>query len=492
MRYIESQGNFVRGDTGQLSKVVSIGRDITERRQTQEDLAKARDAAVSSARLKAEFLANMSHEIRTPINGVIGMTNLLLHTQLNKQQRDFAETTRASADALLAIINDILDFSKIEAGKLSFEILDFDLRDVVEGTLEMLVGQAETKGLELAGSVPAEVPTRLRGDPGRLRQVLTNLVSNAIKFTERGEVIVRVSTESETDSQVELRFEVRDTGIGISPEAQSRLFQAFSQADGSTTRKYGGTGLGLAISKQLVEKMRGEIGAQSGFRKGSTFWFTVQLEKQPAAATAAAPVQHDLANVRVLIVDDNTTNRQLLHHQTTFWRMRNDSAASGLEALTALRQAVADGDPYDLAILDMFMPQMDGLMLARLIKSEPAIAGTRLIMLTSLTQQPNPEVLKAAGIEDSLSKPVKQSRLFDCLTAVEAGPPASRIDTPAARRTDGLGCGVRPFHINHAFSWRKTTRLTRKWPSASWSISATARTPWQQFGGAGGAATHLL
>jgi PAS domain S-box-containing protein len=410
----------LRNEGGEIIGTFGLSKDMTEHKRAEEALEAAKEAAEAAARTKNEFIANVSHEIRTPMNGIIGMTSLLLDTKLDPLQREFAETVRQSADALLTLVNDILDFAKFEAGKLAFEALDFDLVETVEGSVDMLAERAQAKGIELACEVLPEVPPWLRGDPGRLRQVLVNLVGNAIKFTERGEVVVRVVLLSEDADGTVLRFAVTDTGIGIPPEVCGRLFEAFTQADSSTTRRYGGTGLGLAISKRIVNMMRGEIGLESEARKGSTFWFTARFDRgagPPADPTARARAQ-DLVNLRVLVVDDNATNRQILRHQLSAWRMQRGSAGSGPDALKLLRAAADDGAPYDAALLDMQMPEMDGLSLARAIKDDPAIAGTRLIILTSLGHFMSPEELKAAGIDAYLVKPVKQSRLFDCLANV--------------------------------------------------------------------------
>jgi two-component system, sensor histidine kinase and response regulator len=343
---------------------------------------------------------------------------------LTPTQQEYAETIRKSGEALPALINDILDFSKIEAGKLDLEHIDFDLRAAIEDVLDLLAERAGSKGLELACMLQADVPTWVTGDPGRLRQILTNLVGNAIKFTEQGEVIVRTTRVEKHADTVQLRVAVTDTGIGIPPEVQGRLFEAFSQADGSTTRKYGGTGLGLAISQRLATMMAGTIGVESTPGQGSTFWFTVQLATRPAPDDAAVATLPELRGVRVLCVDDHATTRTILEAQLNAWGMQVEGVADGPTALARLWATQAAGQPYTLAILDDQMSGIDGLALAQTIKSDPILAPIRLVMLSAVSQRGQETTAQQAGITAFLTKPVRQSHLYTCLRTImgAAGP----------------------------------------------------------------------
>jgi signal transduction histidine kinase/CheY-like chemotaxis protein/HPt (histidine-containing phosphotransfer) domain-containing protein len=397
---------------GLLATVLLIGLLFAYFRNAQ--LENARLVAEQGSLAKSEFLSSMSHEVRTPLNGVIGMTGLLLDTSLTQQQRGYAETVRQSGEALLSVINDVLDFSKIEAGKVELEIIDFDLSEIVESVTAIVAVRAAEKDLELASFVEHELPPRVRGDPFRLRQVLTNLASNAVKFTERGEVVLRAKRQSGCEGAPRVRFEVEDTGIGIAPDQRGRLFEAFEQSDVSTSRKYGGTGLGLAICSRLVRLMGGEIGVESQPGKGSTFWFTVPLP----AALSSSPQEYHLRGLRVLAVDDNPVNRAILHEHIVGWHMRNGSVESGSQALTMLRAAAARGEPYDIAIVDMQMPEMDGLALARAIRSDAAISSTKLVLLTSLGGHDLPNSARDAGVDACLTKPARQSELYNILASI--------------------------------------------------------------------------
>jgi Amt family ammonium transporter len=430
--WISECARAVRDADGNLLYYEGTVEDITKRKESEE-LQRQKEAAELASHAKSEFLANMSHEIRTPLNGVIGMLELLGATNLDGRQQRYSRIARSSADSLLSLINDILDFSKIEAGKLELDHIDFDLHQLVEDMSEMFAQRAEDKRLELACHIHHDVPTAFRGDPDRLRQVLVNLTNNAIKFTERGEVVIRVSLDAATTDEAVVRFEVSDTGIGIPPDRMNRLFKTFSQVDASTTRCYGGTGLGLAVCKQLVELQGGQIGVTSKFGRGSTFFFTVRLAKQNNAVRRER-MSGELAGMRVLAVDDNATNLEILEAQLTAWQFDYASASCGTDALDMLEQAANNGHPFRLAVLDMQMPEMDGLQLAAAIKSRPSIADTLLIMLTSIGDSMSAEQLSKYGLDAHLTKPTRQSRLFDAIIEAAADHPTKSHDDAISNR----------------------------------------------------------
>jgi CheY-like chemotaxis protein/HPt (histidine-containing phosphotransfer) domain-containing protein/HAMP domain-containing protein len=382
----------------------------------QTDLESARDEALASSKAKSDFLARMSHEIRTPMNGVLGMAELLRDTQLDEKQHRFAKTIYESGESLLHIINDILDISKIEAGKIELDIAPFDLQNMVEECLDLLAESAHNKGLELLCDIPRDTHIHVRGDPARLRQVLINLVGNAVKFTDHGEVVVRVKTLTAAGGKQSYSFEIEDTGLGISPENAELIFEPFTQEDGSLTRRYGGTGLGLAISKQLVELMGGEIGVKGTPGSGCTFWFTTELEEDQTPASESK--RQLLAGKSALIVDDNSTNIEILTHRLEGWDIEVQSASSGDAALEVLNDSARPGAPFDIMLLDMAMPGMDGLQLAQAIRKVPTYADVPIAMLSSISRNNVVHEESTAGPDDWLAKPVRQARLHDTLVSL--------------------------------------------------------------------------
>jgi len=405
----------VRNGGAKLLGFSVVGQDLTQRREIEEQLRLAKEEAESANEAKSAFLANISHEIRTPMTGIIGMAGLLSDTELSSKQVEYCQIIQRSSESLLTVINELLDFSKVESGKLELEIIDFDLTRAVGEVIDLFAKQAEDKGIELINFIRYDVPEKLQGDPGRLRQIISNLVGNALKFTAKGEVVVRITVQEQTAAYANLRFEVSDTGMGIPKEKQHKLFNSFTQVDASTTRKYGGTGLGLAICKKYVELMGGQIGMDSEPEKGSTVWFTLKLLKQRESVREAPRPRTDLHGLRMLIVEGNATIRTVFDHYLSSLGIVSRSAEDGPTALELLSLANEKDTPYDLAILDFRLPSMDGLELARTIRQNPKFGSPKLLLLSSVGKTGDAKLAREAGIDGYLTKPVSLSNLFECL-----------------------------------------------------------------------------
>ena len=434
--YVYDRGYLVRDDAGKALRLTGAMMDLSDRKRNEQELEAAKDAAEAANRSKSEFLAIMSHEIRTPMNGIMGMTDLALDTLLTSEQREYLTIVKDSSIALLNLLNDILDFSKIEAGKLSLDPMEFNLRDLLVTTSRLMTVRASQKGLEIAWEMTPAVPERVVGDVGRLRQVIVNLLGNAIKFTEQGEVVLSVGVDSQEDLSTLLHFKVRDTGIGIAPEKQKEIFEAFTQADSSTTRKYGGTGLGLAISSRLVRMMEGKIWVESALGKGSTFHFTAWMGRTEAVAEPSPKEAISLRDFPVLVVDDNAANRKTLDAMFKRWSMRPELAASGEEGLILLEQAASARTPFRLVVLDAQMAGMDGFTLAGRIEQDSELAGaTTIVMLTSAGESGDVARCRELGIAAYLVKPIQKSELLEALHVVLGEGPGKRGRAVVTRHT---------------------------------------------------------
>ncbi|HVR42840.1 MAG TPA: response regulator [Thermoanaerobaculia bacterium] len=424
--FVSGDGHRIHVEGGLNPKVIAeksvlarvIFRDISDRKRYEEELSRARDAALESARLKSQFLTNVSHEIRTPMNGIIGMIDLLLDTSLTPEQKDFAQTALSSAESLLATINNILQISKLETGKAAVSVADFDPQRTVERIFAVMEIAAMEKPVRMLLELDPSLPTVLRGDVGKFRQALTNIVSNAIKFTAEGSVRIRVLRDRDTSTHVLVRVEVHDTGPGIPDAIRPRVFEAFTQADGSTTREHGGVGLGLATARRLIELMGGVLGLESEPGKGTTVWFNLPFEKQPEKRASTAPLRRDLEAARALVLDASETSARVIHHyMRDEWKMRSDSASSPVEALTLARKAVEGGDPFDLLVFDLRMAGLDGFEFAQAVQSDPSIAASALLLLVPLGEKIDEGAARRAGIAASVAKPVERSELFDAVTS---------------------------------------------------------------------------
>jgi PAS domain S-box-containing protein len=467
--WVAVRARWARESDRRLQSFVGVIEDITAIRKAHEEMRQAKETAEVASRTKSEFLANMSHEIRTPLNGIVGMTDLALDTELTPEQREYLDTVKLSADALLTVINDILDFSKIEAGKIDLEALDFGIRDALETTMKTIAVRADEKGLELLCEIAPEVPEVVCGDFSRLRQIIVNLLGNAIKFTDEGEVALKVELESQTDSVCILHFVASDTGIGIPVEKQESIFDAFSQADNSTTRKYGGTGLGLSISVRLVAMMGGKIWVRSEVGRGSQFHFTVQMgvaDSKPVEIGSLAPPEI-LRGVKVLVVDDNSTNRRILEGMLKRWEMKSTSVDSGEAALSRLFEAQELDDPYALIVTDMHMPEMDGFTLIERIRQMRGFSAAVVVMLTSAGHRGDAARCQELGISAYLLKPIRQSELREAMARV-LGAPAKYGAIPLVTRYS-MGDGRDPANIlrvllaeDNAVNQRLASRLLEK------------------------------